>query len=421
MKVLVIGSGGREHAIIKSLKKSERITQIFAAPGNGGISCDAECVPIKATDIPAVTDFAARNKIDYVVVAPDDPLALGMVDSLEEKGIRCFGPNKAAARIESSKVFSKNLMKKYNIPTASYETFSDADKAAEYVKSSSVSFPLVIKADGLALGKGVIIAENLQEAVGAINSIMREKKFGESGSSVVIEEFLTGPEVSVLAFTDGKTVKPMISSMDHKRAFDGNTGPNTGGMGVIAPNPHYSEKIAAVCEETIFIPTIRAMEKENCPFKGCLYFGLMLTENGPKVIEYNCRFGDPETQSLLPLLETDLLEIMEAVTDERLDSVNIKWLSSSAACVVLASGGYPSAYNTGFPISGLDKNGGAEGAIIYHAGTKNENGGFYTSGGRVLGVTACAPDLNDAIEAAYKAAKTVNFEGIHYRGDIGKY
>jgi len=421
MKVLVIGSGGREHAIIKALKKSTRVSKIYAAPGNGGISRDAECVPVKATDIPAVTDFAVSNAVDYVVVAPDDPLALGMVDALEEKGVRCFGPNKAAARIESSKVFSKNLMKKYGIPTAAYEVFSNADKAAGYLKSDSVSFPVVVKADGLALGKGVIIAADRAQALDAIVSIMTEKKFGASGSSVVIEEFLTGPEVSVLAFTDGKTVVPMVSSMDHKRAFDNNEGPNTGGMGVIAPNPHYTDEIAKACEKTIFLPTIRAMEKEGCPFKGCLYFGLMLTPHGPTVIEYNCRFGDPETQAILPLLETGLLDIMEAVTDGRLSSININWKKDHSACVVLASGGYPSAYKTGFAISGLDENGGADSSIIYHAGTEYRDGSFFTAGGRVLGVTAAAPSLNSALKSAYKTAETINFDGIHYRRDIGKY
>jgi len=421
MKVLVVGGGGREHAIVKALKKSGRIKRLYAAPGNGGISRDAECVSVKAVDIPAMTNFAVQNKIDYVVVAPDDPLALGMVDALEEKNIRCFGPKKDAARIESSKVFSKGLMEKYGIPTAAYVAFSDADKASDYVKSSSVSFPLVIKADGLALGKGVIIAQDLSEALGAIDSVMREKKFGESGAKVVIEEYLTGPEVSVLAFTDGKTVSPMVSSMDHKRAFDGNTGPNTGGMGAIAPNPHYTKDIAGVCEKTIFLPTIRAMEREGCPFKGCLYFGLMLTPRGPMVIEYNCRFGDPETQAVLPLLETDLLEIMEAVTDGKLDSVNIEWSNAHAACVVLASGGYPSNYKTGLQISGLDENGGTDRAVIYHAGTKYENGSFYSAGGRVLGVAAVAASLDSALETAYAAASSVNFDGIHYRKDIGKY
>jgi len=423
MKVLVVGSGGREHAIIKALKKSTRVSKLYAAPGNGGISRDAECVPVKATDISAMVDFAVKTAVDYVVVAPDDPLALGMVDALEEKGMRCFGPNKAAARIESSKVFSKNLMKKYDIPTAAYETFSDSDKAASYLKSDSVSFPVVIKADGLALGKGVIIADDRAQALDAIVTIMMEKKFGASGSSVVIEEFLTGPEVSVLAFTDGKIVSPMVSSMDHKRAFDNNEGPNTGGMGVIAPNPHYTDEIAKACEKTIFLPTIEAMEKEGCPFKGCLYFGLMLTPRGPTVIEYNCRFGDPETQAVLPLLETDLLDIMEAVSDGKLASININWKKDHCACVVLASGGYPSAYKTGFAISGLDENGGAKdsGNIIYHAGTEYRDGSFFTSGGRVLGITAAAASLNSAIKSAYKTAGTINFDGIHYRKDIGKY
>jgi len=422
MKVLVIGSGGREHAIIKALKKNNRITQLYSAPGNGGISRDAECVAIKAVDIDAMTDFAVKNAIDYVVVAPDDPLALGMVDALEEKGVRCFGPNKAAARIESSKVFSKNLMKKYGIPTAAYEIFSDSDKASDYVKQSGLSFPIVIKADGLALGKGVIIAETKGEALDAIVSIMLEKKFGSSGSSIVIEEFLTGPEVSVLSFTDGKTVKPMVSSMDHKRAFDNNEGPNTGGMGVIAPNPHYTDEIAQACEKNIFLPTIRAMQEEGCLFKGCLYFGLMLTPKGPMVIEYNCRFGDPETQAVLPLLETDLLDIMEAVTDGNLANIDIRWKNAHSACVVLASGGYPSAYKTGLPIFGL-KNRAAENsdAVIYHAGTEYKDGSFFTSGGRVLGVTAAASTLASALESAYKTASEIVFEGVHYRKDIGKY
>ncbi|MDR2941905.1 MAG: phosphoribosylamine--glycine ligase [Treponema sp.] len=422
MKVLVIGSGGREHAIIKTLKKDERISKIYAAPGNGGISLDAECVQIKAVDIPNMTGFAVQNKIDYVVVAPDDPLVLGMVDALNAKGIRCFGPDKESARIEGSKVFAKNLMKKYGIPTAEYETFSDPEKAAEYLKRDNQSFPAVIKADGLALGKGVIIAENLTQALDAVNSIMKEKKFGDSGRSIVIEEFLTGPEVSVLAFTDGKTVVPMISSMDHKRAFDGNTGPNTGGMGVIAPNPHYTREIAETCEKTIFLPTIRAMKEEGCPFKGCLYFGLMLTKRGPAVIEYNCRFGDPEAQAVLPLLETSLFEIMSAVTDGTLSETYIRWKNAHCACVILASGGYPDSYKTGFAITGLA---GAEncGAQVFHAGTeyKQAENTFYTAGGRVLGVTALAPAIENALEKAYKAVQFINFEGIHYRKDIGKY
>ena len=423
MKVLVVGGGGREHAIIKSLKKNTRIDKIYAAPGNGGIACDAKCLPIKADDIPSVTEFAFQNHIDYVVVAPDNPLALGMVDALEARDIRCFGPNKAAARIESSKVFSKALMKKYGIPTAGFKVFSNPNEAEDYVKSGAAAFPVVIKADGLAFGKGVIIASKLNEALDAIDSMMRKKIFGESGSEIVIEEFLTGPEVSILAFTDGKTIAPMISSMDHKRAFDGNTGPNTGGMGVIAPNPYYTDEAASICEKNIFLPTIRAMEKEGCPFKGCLYFGLMLTPCGPVVIEYNCRFGDPETQAILPLLETDLLEIMEAVTDGRLSDIDIKWSLSHTACVVLASGGYPQAFKTGFEISGLSEDGQAKegGALIYHAGTRLADSSFTTCGGRVLGVTASAPTLNGALEAAYKTASAISFEGMYYRRDIGKY
>jgi phosphoribosylamine---glycine ligase len=423
MKVLVIGSGGREHSIIKALKKSEKITKLFAAPGNGGISFDAECVKIKAVDILAITDFAVQKKIDYIVVAPDDPLAIGMVDALEAKGLRCFGPNKAAARIESSKVFSKNLMKKYGIPTATYESFSDSESALNYVKSNSVSFPLVIKADGLALGKGVIIAETREQAATTVTSIMVEKKFGDSGCNIVIEEFLTGPEVSVLSFSDGKTLVPMVSSMDHKRAFDGNTGPNTGGMGVIAPNPHYTKEIAAVCEKTIFAPTIRAMREEGCPFKGCLYFGLMLTKRGPMVIEYNCRFGDPEAQAVIPLLKTSLFEIMEAVTDEKLDSVKIDWLEDYSACVVLASGGYPVSYKTGFEISGLDSAGGAKNSevVVYHAGTEFKDGKFFTAGGRVLGVTATGKTNKSALESAYKIVENIIFNGKYCRKDIGTY
>ena len=422
MKVLVVGGGGREHAIIKALKKSSRITKLFSAPGNGGIGKDAQCVPVKAVDIAGIADFAEKNSIDYVVVAPDDPLALGMVDVLEEKGIRCFGPNKDAARIESSKVFSKNLMKKYGIPTASYKTFSDSNDACDYLQSAFIKFPIVIKADGLALGKGVIIAEDKAHALNAVESIMTEKQFGSSGSSIVIEEFLTGPEVTVLSFTDGKTIVPMISSMDHKRVFDGNNGLNTGGMGVIAPNAHYTEEIAAVCEKTIFLPTVKAMQNEGCTFKGCLYFGLMLTPTGPKVIEYNCRFGDPETQAILPLLKTDLLDVMTAVTDGALSKIDIKWSDEKSACVVLASRGYPESYKTGLVINGLDNNGGAgEDVTIFHAGTKYENGAFYTAGGRVLGITAAAPSLDAALDKAYKAVSKINFEGVHYRKDIGKY
>ena len=420
MKVLVVGGGGREHAIIKSLKKNNRISKIFAAPGNGGISFDAQCVPIKATDIALIVDFCVNEKIDYVVVAPDDPLALGLVDALEEKGIRSFGPAKAAARIESSKVFSKNLMKKYGIPTAAYEIFSDPQKANLYVKSE-IKYPLVIKADGLALGKGVIIAETQAEAINAIETIMTEKKFGQSGSNIVIEEFLSGPEVTVLAFTDGKTIKPMISSMDHKRVFDGNKGLNTGGMGAIAPNPHYSAEIAAICEKTIFKTTINAMQKENCPFKGCLYFGLILTPNGPMVIEYNCRFGDPETQVILPLLETDLLEIMESITDCRLNEIDIKWSNAHSACVILASGGYPENYKTGLEISGLDLNDKKLNITIFHSGTTAKDGAFFTSGGRVLGVTGTGNKLDKVLNDVYNSVENIKFEGMHYRKDIGKY
>ncbi|MDR0465197.1 MAG: phosphoribosylamine--glycine ligase [Treponema sp.] len=423
MKVLVIGSGGREHAIIKSLKKNKRITKLYAAPGNGGISADAQCVPVKAVDIHAMTEFAVKESLDYVVVTPDDPLAVGMVDALEEKSIRCFGPKKEAARIESSKVFSKNLMKKYRIPTAAFETFSDYSEACQYLKSGNISFPVVIKADGLALGKGVIIAADLNEALDAINEIMRDKKFGQSGDSVVIEEYLTGPEITVLSFTDGKNIIPMISSMDHKRIYDGNKGPNTGGMGVIAPNPHYTKEIAKICEKDIFIPTIQALKKEGCPFKGCLYFGIMATEKGPMVIEYNARFGDPEAQAVLSLLETDLLEIMEAVTDERLNEIDIVWKKEHAACVVLASAGYPSAYKTGLKINGLDSGGGAgkEGILIFHAGTEYKNSAFFTSGGRVLGVTAAGQSLESALGKAYDAADMINFEGMYFRRDIGRY
>jgi len=421
MNVLVIGSGGREHAIIKALKKSLKIKKIFCAPGNGGIGVDAECVKIKATDIPAMTDFAVKQGIDYVVVAPDDPLAIGMVDAMEEKRIPCFGPNKAAARIESSKVFSKNLMKKYNIPTAAYETFSDSGDALNYLNSAS--FPIVIKADGLALGKGVIIAETKEQAVEAVKSIMVEKKFGDSGGNIVIEEFLTGPEVTVLAFTDGKTIVPMVSSMDHKRAYDGNTGPNTGGMGVIAPNPHYTKEIAAVCEKTIFMPTIKAMREEGCPFKGCLYFGLMLTPKGPMVIEYNCRFGDPEAQAVLPLLKTSLFDIMLAVTEEKLKTIKIEWSDEHSACVVLASGGYPVSYKTEFEISGLNAGGGSYnmGVVLYHAGTEFKDGVFLTAGGRVLGVTAIGKSNKSALESAYKTVEHIDFTGKHYRKDIGVY
>ena len=422
MKILVVGGGGREHAIIRKLMESPENPQIFCAPGNGGISSDAVCVPIKATEVEKMVAFAKENAIDYAVVAPDDPLVLGMVDELAKAGIPSFGPNKAAAVLEGSKVFSKNLMKKYNIPTAGYETFSDASKASQYVKSNNV-YPIVIKADGLALGKGVLICETEREALDAIKSIMTDGQFGKSGSSIVVEEFLTGPEVSVLSFTDGETVVPMVSSMDHKRALDGDNGLNTGGMGTIAPNPYYTEEIAEKCMETIFKPTIEAMKSEGRPFKGCLYFGLMLTPNGVKVIEYNCRFGDPETQVVLPLLESDLLTIMKATTDGTLTKDMVKFKDGYAACVVLASGGYPQKYETGKAIHGLIAGQlQGEDAVVYHAGTQlaEDDTVLVTSGGRVLGVTAVADNLLSAVENAYAASEKINFEGMHKRTDIGQ-
>ena len=414
-----MGGGGREHAIIKKLKESRKNPELYAAPGNGGIAADAACVPIKATDVDAMVEYAVKQEIDFCVVAPDDPLVLGMVDAMEEKGIRCFGPSKAAAALEGSKVFSKELMKKYGIPTAAYETFDDPQKAMEYVKAQN-SFPTVIKADGLALGKGVIIAENLKAAEDGIRSIMEDKIFGKSGNRIVIEEFLTGPEVSVLSFTDSHTLVPMISSMDHKRALDGDRGLNTGGMGTVAPNPFYTEKVAKRCMEEIFLPTMNAMNAEGRPFKGVIYFGLMLTPNGPKVIEYNCRFGDPETQVVLPLLEGDLLEIFEACRDERLSDVAFTFSDKAAACVMLASGGYPVKYESGKEIEGLNAKGQSDKAVIYHSGTKFSDGKYYTAGGRVLGVSATGKDLMQALGRAYAAAETISFEAMHYRKDIGK-
>lgn len=419
MKVLVVGGGGREHAIICKLKEAKAAPKLYCAPGNGGIAADAECVPIKATDVQAMVEWAVQNAIDYVVVAPDDPLALGMVDALAEKGIPAFGPNKAAARIEASKVFSKNLMKKYGIPTARYETFSDAESARAYIRAQD-KYPVVVKADGLALGKGVLICKDEAAAMAAVKSMMEDGAFGASGSRVVVEEFLTGPEVSVLSFTDGQTVVPMVSSMDHKRALDGDEGLNTGGMGTIAPNPYYTPEIAQVCMRTIFLPTIEAMRSEGCPFQGCLYFGLMLTPDGPKVIEYNCRFGDPETQVVLPLLEGDLLEIMQATTNGTLAGVPVKWKDAYAACVVLASGGYPQTYESGKRITGLVEGQlpGGE-ATVFHAGTRLEGGELVTAGGRVLGVTAVAETLLAAVKDAYAAADHIHFEGMHKRSDIG--
>jgi phosphoribosylamine--glycine ligase len=416
--VLVVGSGGREHAIVKALKKSPQVGELYCCPGNGGISRDAVCGPVPATDIPWMLAYAKEQKIDFVVVAPDDPLAMGMADAFEEAGIPVFGPRKNAAIIESSKVFSKNFMKRHHIPTARYETFDSSAAALAYLKEQN-SYPIVIKADGLALGKGAVIVQSQEEAEETIHAMMEEKKFGESGSNVVIEEFLTGPEVTVLAFTDGKTLAPMVSSMDHKRAMDGDQGLNTGGMGTIAPNPLYTPEIAAECREKIFLPTIRHMAEEGRPFKGCLYFGLMLTPDGPKVIEYNCRFGDPETQVVLSLLKTDLFTVFEAVAEERLGDIQVEWDEGAAACVIMASGGYPGGYPKGLPISGLDENGGIPGATVYHAGTAYD-GQFKTAGGRVLGVTAVADDLPGALEKAYRAVEKIHFDNAHYRRDIGK-
>ncbi len=420
MKVLVVGSGGREHALIKKLRESKAAPQLYCAPGNGGIACDAVCAPVKATDITGMVEYCKQEAIDFVVVAPDDPLAMGMVDALEAAGIPAFGPTGRAAAIEGSKVFAKGLMKKYGIPTAQYETFSQEQEAMAYIRQRG-EYPVVIKADGLALGKGVIIAQNEQEAAAALDSIMKDKIFGDSGNQVVVEEFLTGPEVSVLAFTDSKTILPMVSSMDHKRVGEGNTGPNTGGMGCIAPNPHYTREMADLCMERIFLPTMRAMNEEGRPFKGCLYFGLMLTPKGPYVIEYNCRFGDPEAQAVLPLLDGDLLEIMQAIREERLDQVPVGWKPGASACVILASGGYPVQYEKGKKISGLDAGGQCPGAVVYHAGTQQREDGFYTAGGRVLGVSATAGSLPEALEKAYAAVEGIHFEGMHFRRDIGKY
>ena len=414
MKLLVVGGGGREHAIIRSLKKNPQVTEIFALPGNGGIAQDATCVPIGATEIDKIVSFAVENAIDYAVVAPDDPLVLGCVDALNEKGIPCFGPHANAAIIEGSKVFSKNLMKKYGIPTAEYEVFDDMGKALKYLETAPI--PTVIKADGLALGKGVIIAQTREEAFTAVKDMMENHVFGKSGDHIVIEEFLTGPEVSVLAFTDGKVVKPMVSSMDHKRAGDNDTGLNTGGMGTIAPNPYYTEEIAKVCMDTIFLPTIAAMNAEGRTFRGCLYFGLMLTPKGPKVIEYNCRFGDPETQVVLPLLESDLLTIMMACTNGTLADTEVKFSDKHACCLILASNGYPASYKKGYPITMT-----AEAAAhTYVAGARLENGKLLTSGGRVTGTTVVADSLEDAITGAYAMAKGVQFENAYCRSDIGR-
>lgn len=420
MKILVIGGGGREHAIVRKLGESPRAGEIYCAPGNGGISCDAECVPLQASDCSGAVKFAGENRVDLVFVAPDNPLAAGMVDRLEKAGIRAFGPTAKAAEIESSKVFSKGLMKKYGIPTADYEVFDRPEQVLSSIRRKD-RYPAVIKADGLALGKGVMIAANYPEAEAAVRTIMEDRKFGDSGRRVVVEDFLTGPEVSVLAFTDGECVRPMVSSKDHKRALDGGKGLNTGGMGAISPNPYYTQETADVCMKTIFLPTIRAMREEGRPFKGCLYFGLMLTPDGPRVIEYNSRFGDPETQAVLPLLKTDFVDVLEAVIDGKLERQPIEWSGEACACVVMASGGYPAGYRTGIEIHGLGPDGQIPdgNATVYHAGTSRKGGRFYTAGGRVLGVTACGKDLPEALERAYAGVGKLSFEGARFRHDIG--
>lgn len=416
MNVLVVGGGGREHAICLSLSKSKKVTRLYCAPGNGGISSVAECVPVKATDIEGMLKTAKELNIDFVVVAPDDPLAMGMVDAFEKVGIPAFGPRQNAAIIESSKVFSKNLMKKYSIPTAEYQSFSDIDSALAYIDEKGA--PIVVKADGLALGKGVVVAQSIDEAKQAVKEMMLDGKFGASGANVVIEEFMTGPEVTVLCFTDGKTISPMLSSQDHKRAYDNDEGPNTGGMGAVCPTPNYTPEIAEICMEKIFRPTVDAMNTDGRTFKGVLYFGLMLTPDGPKVVEYNSRFGDPETQPILSMLETDLMEIFEAVVNGTLDKLDIRWKSGAACCVVMASGGYPVAYEKGFKISGLDSV--PSWATVFHAGTEKRENEYYTSGGRVLGVTALGSTLDEAINNAYKAVNCISFEKAHFRTDIGK-
>ncbi len=418
MKVLVVGGGGREHALIRKIKESSKVDEIFCTPGNGGISYDAKCFDVSATDIDGVVDLAKKLSVDLVVVAPDDPLVAGMVDALNDAGFKTFGPRANAAIIEGSKVFSKELMQKYDIPTAEYKVFDNANDAIEYIKEKN-EFPTVIKADGLALGKGVIIPENLDDAVAGVKEIMEDKIFGASGNNIVVEEFLTGPEVSVLAFTDGKCVKPMVSSMDHKRALDGDKGLNTGGMGTVSPNPYYNEEVAAECMDKIFMPTINAMNQEGRTFKGCLYFGLMITPKGPKVIEYNCRFGDPETQVVLPRLKTDIIDIFEAINNETLSELDIEWNEKACACVIMASGGYPKSYKKGVEITGLTL-GQLDGVTVYHAGTKIENDKLVTSGGRVLGVTALGDSLADALKKSYEAVENIHFDNAHYRKDIGK-
>ena len=418
MRVLVVGSGGREHALVRKIKESKKVDYIACCPGNGGISYDAECFDVSATDIDGVVKLAKEIKADFVVVAPDDPLVMGMVDALNAEGFATFGPRANAAIIEGSKVFSKELMKKYNIPTAKYNVFDKAEDVINYIKAEN-EFPTVIKADGLALGKGVIIPETLDEAVAGVKEIMEDKIFGDSGNNVVVEEFLTGPEVSVLAFTDGKCVKPMVTSMDHKRALDGDKGLNTGGMGTVSQNPYYTDEIAEECMNTIFLPTIEAMNKEGRTFKGCLYFGLMLTPKGPKVIEYNCRFGDPETQVVLPRLKTDIMDIFEAINNETLSDLDIEWDDRACTCVIMASGGYPKSYPKGIEINGLT-DGQLDGVTVYHAGTKRDGDKLVTSGGRVLGVTALGASIEDALAKSYAGVEKIKFDGAHYRKDIGQ-
>ena len=415
MKVLVVGGGGREHAIIWKLSQSPRITKLYCAPGNGGIDSLAQCVDIKATNIEGILAFAIEQQMDLTVVAPDDPLAMGLVDKLQENGLRAFGPTQKAAIIESSKVFAKELMKKHRIPTPEYQSFQKYDDAIAFL--DEISFPVVIKADGLALGKGVIIASSKEEAEKTLSDMLLDNKFGEAGKRVLIEEHITGPEVSILAFTDGKTVIPMVSSQDHKRAYDYDEGPNTGGMGAFSPSPHYTPEAAKYVEENIIVPTIRAMAEEGRHFQGVLYFGLMLTSSGPKVLEYNARFGDPEAQVILPRLQTDLLEIMEAIVDKKLDEMEIRWDERAAVCVVLASGGYPGSYQKGRPIK--IKTGNPD-FLLFHAGTHKTEQGFVTNGGRIIGITALGKDLGDAVQRVYSNIENVNFEGMHYRKDIGK-
>lgn len=422
MKILMVGSGGREHALIMKLLESPKVEKIYCAPGNGGISAYAECFDVDACDIEGMLNLAKRLAVDLVFVAPDDPLALGMVDAFEEAGFKTFGPNKAAAQIEASKIFSKNFMKKHNIPTAEYEVFEDYALAEKYIENYD-KFPVVLKADGLALGKGVLICQDKKEALKGLKTLMVDRKMGKAGDKIVIEEFLTGPEVSVLAFTDGKTVCPMVSSKDHKRALDNDKGLNTGGMGTIAPNPYYSEEMHEKCFNDIFMPTVDGMRKEGRPFKGCLYFGLMLTKDGPKVIEYNARFGDPEAQVVLPMLKTPLIDLVLAVIDENLEKIKLENYDGAAACVMIASGGYPVEYKKGYEISGLDDKGqlkDSEDIFIYHSGTKKENGKYLTNGGRVLGVVSKAKDLNTALDKVYKAIENISFDKMHYRKDIGR-